>query len=127
MMSEEECRSSLTSTAAAPMNTEPADQVPQSGRPHEPTQHSLEPDMIDNLAHPTTCSLVVVIGGNYQMEVRKGLVYPHLALLDDVLINSASYAVVKVDMVHENVKNFKLEVPPDDTTLTLRDAITRRV
>jgi hypothetical protein len=29
--------------------------------------------------------------------------------------------------VHENVKNMKLEVPSDDTTLTLRDAITRRV
>jgi hypothetical protein len=28
-----------------------------------------------------------------------------------------------MDMVHENLKNLKLEVPPDDTTLTLRDAI----
>jgi hypothetical protein len=37
------------------------------------------------------------------------------------------YVVVRVDMVHENVKNMKLEVPPDDMTLTLRDAITRRV
>jgi hypothetical protein len=119
MMSEEECRSSLTSTTATPMNIEPADQVPESGRPHEPTQHSLEPDMIDNLAHLTTCSIVVVIRRNYRLEVRKGLVYPHLAFLDDILIDSASYAVVKVDMVHENMKNFKLEVPSDDTTLTL--------
>jgi hypothetical protein len=38
------------------------------------------------------------------MEVGKGLVYPHLAFLDDVTIDSASYAVVKVDMVYENVK-----------------------
>jgi hypothetical protein len=76
----------------------------------EPTHHSLEPDTIDNLAHPTTCSLVVVVGGNYQMEVRKGLVYPHLTLLDDVQIDSASYVVLKVDMVHENAKNLKLEV-----------------
>jgi hypothetical protein len=29
--------------------------------------------------------------------------------------------------VHENVKNLNLEVPPDDTTLTLWDAVTRRV
>jgi hypothetical protein len=29
--------------------------------------------------------------------------------------------------VHENMKDMKLEMPPDDTTLTLRDAITRRV
>jgi hypothetical protein len=35
--------------------------------------------------------------------------------------------VVKVDMVHENLKNLKLEVPPDDMMLTLRDAITKRV
>jgi hypothetical protein len=29
--------------------------------------------------------------------------------------------------VHENTKNMKLEMPPDDTTLTLRYAISRRV
>jgi hypothetical protein len=29
--------------------------------------------------------------------------------------------------VHENSKDLKLEVPSDDRTLTLRDAITRRV
>jgi hypothetical protein len=29
--------------------------------------------------------------------------------------------------MHENSKNLKLEVPPDNTTLTLRDAITKRV
>jgi hypothetical protein len=48
-------------------------------------------------------------------------------LLDDIQIDASAYPVDKVDMVHENVKNMKLEVPPDDTTLTLRDAITRRV
>jgi hypothetical protein len=47
--------------------------------------------------------------------------------LDDVPIDNVSFAVVKVDMVHENVKNLNLEVAPDDTTLTLRDAVTRRV
>jgi hypothetical protein len=35
--------------------------------------------------------------------------------------------MVKVDMVHENAKNFNLEVAPVDTTLTLWDAVTRRV
>jgi hypothetical protein len=29
--------------------------------------------------------------------------------------------------VHENSKNLNLEVPPDDMTLTLWDAITKRV
>jgi hypothetical protein len=47
--------------------------------------------------------------------------------LDDVPIDNVSFAVVKVDMVHENVKNLNLEVAPDDTTLTLRDVVTRRV
>jgi hypothetical protein len=32
-----------------------------------------------------------------------------------------------VDMVHENLKDLKLEVPPEDTTLTMQDIITRRV
>jgi hypothetical protein len=61
------------------------------------------------------------------MEVRKGIVYPRMYTLDNVPIDSVSFAVVKVDMVHENVENLNLEVTPDDTTLTLRDAVTRRV
>jgi hypothetical protein len=61
------------------------------------------------------------------MEVGKGIVYPRMYTLDDVLIESVSFVVVKVDMVHENMKNLNLEVPPDDMTLTLRDAVTRRV
>jgi hypothetical protein len=34
--------------------------------------------------------------------------------------------VVEVDMVHDNSKDLKLEVPPDDTTVTMQDAVTRR-
>jgi hypothetical protein len=68
-----------------------------------------------------------MVGGSYRMEVKKGLVYPHQTLLDDVLIDTSAYVVVKVDIVHENTKHMKLEVPPDDTVLTLQDAITRRV
>jgi hypothetical protein len=41
--------------------------------------------------------------------------------------HSVSFAVVKVDMVHENAKNLNLEVAPDDTILTLWDAATRRI
>jgi hypothetical protein len=61
------------------------------------------------------------------MEVRRGLLYPRQTMVDDVEIDVSSYAVVKVDMVHENSKNLKLEVPPDDTTLTMQDAVTIRV
>jgi hypothetical protein len=61
------------------------------------------------------------------MEVGRGQVYPHQAMLDDIEIDASSYDVVKVDMVHENLKDLKLEMPADDTTLTLRDAVTRRV
>jgi hypothetical protein len=35
--------------------------------------------------------------------------------------------VVKMDMVHDNSKDLKLEVPLDDTTVTMRDAVTRWV
>jgi hypothetical protein len=53
--------------------------------------------------------------------------YPCQTMLDDIEIDASSYDVVKVDMVHENSKDLKLEVTPDDTTLTMRDAVTRRV
>jgi hypothetical protein len=48
-------------------------------------------------------------------------------MLDDVQIDTSSYDVVKVDMVHEYSKDLNLEVPLDNTTLTLRDANVRRV
>jgi hypothetical protein len=83
--------------------------------------------MIDTLAHPTPCSLIITISGGYRIEVGKGIIYPRIYTLDDILINSVSFVVVKVDMVHENMKNLNLEVPPDNTTLTLQDAVTRRV
>jgi hypothetical protein len=128
---EEECRISLASTAMAP-NTELADQtsawiVPQENPLGPMSGPSLESDTIDTLAHPTPCNLIVTISGDHRMEVRKGIVYPRMYTLDDVPIDSISFDVVKVDMVHENVKNSNLEVAPDDTTLTLQDAVTRRV
>jgi hypothetical protein len=61
------------------------------------------------------------------MVIGRGLVYPHQIKLDNIEIDTSSYAMVKVDMVHDNSKNLKLEVPPDNTTLTMRDAVTRRV
>jgi hypothetical protein len=57
------------------------------------------------LAHPTTCNLVAMTRENYHMEVRKGPMYRHQALPDDVQIDIATYVVVRVDMVHENMKN----------------------
>jgi hypothetical protein len=99
------------------------DTVEIKDQPHP----SLESDTIENLAHPTTCNLIVLIGGGYRMKVERGLVYQNWAHIHDVSINSTSYDVVKVDMVHENMENLKSQVPPNDTILTLRDAITRRV
>jgi hypothetical protein len=88
---------------------------------------SLELDAIDIFTHPTPCNLIITISGDYRMEVEKGIVYPRMYTLDDVPIDSVSFVVVKVDMVHENVKNLNFEVAPDDTTLTLRDVVTSRV
>jgi hypothetical protein len=61
------------------------------------------------------------------MEVGRGLVYPCQTMLDDVQIDTSSCAMVKVDMVHDNSKDLKLEVPLDDTMLTMRHAVARRV
>jgi hypothetical protein len=83
--------------------------------------------MIDNLAQPTACILILLVGESFRMKAGRELVYPCQTMLDDVEIDTSSYVMVKVDMVHENSKDLKLEVPPDDTTLTMRDAVTRRV
>jgi hypothetical protein len=61
------------------------------------------------------------------MEVGRELVYPRQTMLDNVQVDSSSYDVVKVDMVHENSKDLKLEVPLGNTTLIMRDVVTRRV
>jgi hypothetical protein len=94
---------------------------------HEQPLPSIEPDTIDNLTQPTPYSLILLVGGSFRMEVGRGLVYPRQTMLDDVEIDVSSYAVVMVDMVHENLKDLKLEVPPDNTTLTMWDAVTRRI
>jgi hypothetical protein len=54
-------------------------------------------------------------------------VYPCQIMIDDIQINTSSYVMVKVDMVHDNSKDLKLKVPTDDTALIMRDAVTRRV
>jgi hypothetical protein len=43
------------------------------------------------------------------MEAGRGIVYPHQTILNDVDIDVSSYAMVKVDMVHKNSKDLKLE------------------
>jgi hypothetical protein len=120
---EEEHRSSLASIAATP-NTELADQAPAGSVPQEnplgaTSGPSLEPDTIDTLSHTTPCILIITIPGDYRMEVGKGIIYPSMYTLDEVLMDNVNSAVVKVDMVHENMNNLNLEVAPDDTTLTL--------
>jgi hypothetical protein len=109
VMSDEESRSILASTTAG-------------GGPS-----SIEPNTIDNLAQPIACSLILLVERSFRMEIGRWLVYPHQIMLDDVQIDTSSYAVVKVDMMHDNSKDVKLEMPPDDTTLTIRDVVTRRV
>jgi hypothetical protein len=94
---------------------------------HEQSLPSIEPDTIDNLAHPTACNLILLVRGSFRMEVRRGLVYPRETMFDVIQIDASSYSMVKVDLLHENSNDLKLEVPPDDTTLTMRDAVTRRV
>jgi hypothetical protein len=90
---------------------------------HKQPLPSFEVDTIDNLAQPTACKLILLVGGSFRMEVVRGLVYPCQIMLDDAEIDVSSYIVVKVDMVHENSKDLKLEVAPNDTMLTLRDAL----
>jgi hypothetical protein len=50
-----------------------------------------------------------------------------LLLLFLLLQVSTDCVVVKIDLLHEFTKDIKLDVPPDDMTTTLRDAVARRV
>jgi hypothetical protein len=76
VMSKEYCRSRIASTAVTPITTKPTNHVSAgNGRPlgelqvtvfgpvegHEQPLPSFKPDMIDNLAQPTSCNLVVMI------------------------------------------------------------------
>jgi hypothetical protein len=47
-------------------------------------------------------------------------------MLDDIQIDTSSYVVVILDMVHDNLKDLKLKVPLDNTTLTMLVTVTRR-
>jgi hypothetical protein len=109
VMSDEEHRSSLASTVAR-------------GGPS-----LIKPYTIDNLAQRIACNLILLARGSFRMEVGRGLVYLCQTMLDDVQIDISTSAVVKVDMVHDNSKDLKRKMPLDDTTLTMRDAVTRRV
>jgi hypothetical protein len=84
----------LASTAAAP-NTELADHalagsVPQKNPLVATSGPSLEPDTIDTLTHPTPCSLIITISGDYRMEVGKGIIYPRMYTLHNVPIDSVA-------------------------------------
>jgi hypothetical protein len=61
------------------------------------------------------------------MEVGRGLMYSRQTMLDDIEIDTSSCVVVKVDMMHDNSKDLKLELPRDDTTLTMQDVVTRKI
>jgi hypothetical protein len=95
VMSDEERRTSLASLAAG------------GGWPHEDLHApafgpSIELGTIDNLAQPTTSIFKLFVGGSFRMEVGRVLLYLCQTMLDDVQIDTSSYAVVKVDMVHDN-------------------------
>jgi hypothetical protein len=43
---------------------------------HEQPLPSIGQDMIDNMAQPTACSLILLVGGSFRMEAGRGRVYP---------------------------------------------------
>jgi hypothetical protein len=71
VMSDEEHRSSLASTAGRGGGGRPLEdlQAPAS-RP------SIEQGTKDNLSQPIACNLMLLVGGSFRMEVERGLVYP---------------------------------------------------
>jgi hypothetical protein len=100
-MSDEKRRSNFASTTAGG-RPQGEHQASTSGlvEIHEQHMSLIESDTIDNLAQPTTCSLILLVRGSFRMEVGRGLVYPRQTMLNDVEIDVSSYAMVKVDIVH---------------------------
>jgi hypothetical protein len=78
-------------------------------------------------AQPTTYNLILLVGGSFRMKVERGLVYSCQTMLDDIQIDTSSYVVVMEDMMHDNSKDQKIKVLPNDMMLTMRDAVTRSV
>jgi hypothetical protein len=117
---DEEDRSSLASTAVGGW-PQGEHQAPASGLVEGQEQRlpSIEADTIDNLPQPTSCSHILLVGWSFRMLVKRGIVYPRQTMLDGMEIDISSYVVIKVDMVHENLKDLKLKVPPDDAMLTV--------
>jgi hypothetical protein len=76
VMSDEECRSSLASTTAGGVRLHEDLQAPVSGP-------SIELNMIDNLAQPIACILILLVR-SYRMEVGRGLAYPCQTMLNDI-------------------------------------------
>jgi hypothetical protein len=74
-MSDKERRSSLATTAGGG-RPQGEHQVPASRliEDHEQPLPSIEPDMTNNLAQPTTCNLILLVRGSFRMEVGRGLV-----------------------------------------------------
>jgi hypothetical protein len=65
-MSDENRRSSFSSTTAGG-RPQGEHHVPASRliEGHEQPLHSIEPDMIDKLAQPTTCNLILLVEGSF--------------------------------------------------------------
>jgi hypothetical protein len=76
-MSDQEHRSSLTSTARGGRPPHEL-HVPVSGlvEGHEQPLPSIEPDTIDNLSQPISCNLILFVEGSFRMKIGRGLVYP---------------------------------------------------
>jgi hypothetical protein len=83
-MSNEEHRSSLASIAGDG-RPQGEHQVSASGliKGHEQPLLSIVLDMIHNMAQPTACSFILLVGGSFRMEGWRRLVYPCQTMLDD--------------------------------------------
>lgn len=85
----------------------------------------VEPDSIDLLTEPTTCSLLIVLAGHH-IEVARGRVFPDQTVLHTVPLLE-DHVVVQVEYVHCNFADYALPVPLNDEVINLGQALMHRV
>ena len=87
--------------------------------------NSIDPDTIDLLTEPTQCSLLADLRG-LRVVVVEGQVFPKQVELHTVPIQY-DHAVVQVECVCQGHEDHVLQLPPNDETETLGDALLQRI
>ncbi|KAJ1262517.1 hypothetical protein BS78_09G114000 [Paspalum vaginatum] len=84
-----------------------------------------EPDSTHLLTDPTTCALLMILGGHH-IEGAMGRFFPHQTMLHTVPLLK-DHVVVQAEFVHSNFVDYALPVPFNDEVTTIGQALLHRM